>query len=199
MAPKKKDTANGNPLAFRITVEYRALTWFKPYETNPKKHEVAEVQQFAEAIRTFGFLIPVLARSDGELVDGHFRLDVAKMLGLTEVPVILVDHLSPAKIRALRLSIGRMAELQRWDADLVQTELEQVEQEGEVPLDADGAIGFELADIDEGIEAKEWDFSPTRDVHVVTITSPLPIADEIRERLRGLQGVSIEASTLQRT
>jgi ParB-like chromosome segregation protein Spo0J len=41
------------------------------------------------SIREFGFEIPVLARSDGEVVDGHLRMKAARKLGITEVPVIL--------------------------------------------------------------------------------------------------------------
>jgi ParB-like chromosome segregation protein Spo0J len=44
------------------------------------------------SIREFGFKIPVLARSDGEVVGGHLRLKAARKLGITEVPVILCDE-----------------------------------------------------------------------------------------------------------
>ncbi len=50
----------------------------------------------AAASGKFGFEIPVLARSDGEVVDGHLRLKAARKLGITEVPVILCDEWSPA-------------------------------------------------------------------------------------------------------
>jgi hypothetical protein len=60
-------------------------------------------------IREFGFNTPVLARSDGEVVDGHLRLKGACKLGLTEIPVILCDEWTPAQVKAFRLMVNRSA------------------------------------------------------------------------------------------
>ena len=62
------------------------------YARNPRKNDAA-VDRMVASIREFGFKIPVLARSDGEVVDGHLRLKAARKLGLTEVPVILCDSI----------------------------------------------------------------------------------------------------------
>jgi ParB-like chromosome segregation protein Spo0J len=61
----------------------------------------------AESIREFGFKIPVLARSSGDVVDGHLRLKAAEKLGLTEIPVILCDDWSEAQVKAFRLLVNR--------------------------------------------------------------------------------------------
>src|SRR5215469_8338123 len=58
------------------------------YARNPRKNDAA-VDRMCSSIREFGFKIPVLARSDGEVVDGHLRLKAARKLGITEVPVML--------------------------------------------------------------------------------------------------------------
>ena len=67
-------------------------TWpigqFVPYARNPRKNDQA-IDRMADSIREFGFKIPVLARSTGEVVDGHLRLKGATKLGLSELPVIL--------------------------------------------------------------------------------------------------------------
>src|SRR5215831_13561820 len=57
------------------------------YARNPRKNDAA-VDRMCSSIREFGFKIPVLARSDGEVVDGHLRLKAARKLGITDVPVI---------------------------------------------------------------------------------------------------------------
>src|SRR5205085_4975379 len=62
-----------------------------PYARNPRKNDTA-VDRMAASIREFGFKIPVLARSNGDVVDGHLRLKAATKLGITEVPVILCDE-----------------------------------------------------------------------------------------------------------
>ena len=61
------------------------------YVRNPRKNDAA-VDRMCSSIREFGFKVPVLARSDGEVVDGHLRLKAARKLAITEVPVILCDE-----------------------------------------------------------------------------------------------------------
>lgn len=94
-----------------------------PYAGNPRKNDHA-VEAVASAIKRFGFRVPVLAKSDGSLIDGHLRVKAAKHLGMEEVPVVLCDDLSEADIKALRISINRMAELADWDSELLSAELE---------------------------------------------------------------------------
>jgi ParB-like chromosome segregation protein Spo0J len=61
------------------------------YARNPRKNDAA-VDRMCGSIREFGFKIPVLARSDGEVVDGHLRLKAARKLGITDIPVLLCDE-----------------------------------------------------------------------------------------------------------
>jgi ParB-like chromosome segregation protein Spo0J len=75
------------------------------YARNPRKNDKA-VDRMCSSIREFGFKIPVLARSDGEVVDGHLRLKAARKLGIAEVPVILCDEWSPAQVKAFRLMVN---------------------------------------------------------------------------------------------
>jgi hypothetical protein len=88
------------------------------YARNPRKNDAA-VDRMVASIREFGFKIPVLARSDGEVVDGHLRLKAARKLGLTEVPVILCDEWTPAQVKAFRLMVNRSVTWADWDEDLL--------------------------------------------------------------------------------
>src|SRR5260221_5168209 len=81
-------------------IEYWPLDKLVFYARNPRKND-AVVDRMCSSIREFGFKIPVLARSDGEVVDG--RLKAARKLGITEIPVILCDEWSPLQVKALRL------------------------------------------------------------------------------------------------
>src|SRR3981081_2617534 len=76
------------------------------YARNPRKNDSA-VDRMCGSIREFGFKVRVLARSDGEVVDGHLRLKAARKLGITEVPVILCDEWSEAQVKAFRLIVNR--------------------------------------------------------------------------------------------
>ena len=73
------------------------LSRLVPYRRNPRKNDHA-VDQMAASIKQFGFKIPVLARSDGQVVDGHLRLKAAGKLSLAEIPVILCDEWNDAQV-----------------------------------------------------------------------------------------------------
>ena len=56
-----------------------------PYHRNPRKNDRA-IDRMTASIQEFGFKIPILARSSGEVVDGHLRLKAALKLALPETP-----------------------------------------------------------------------------------------------------------------
>jgi len=95
------------------------------YARNPRKNDAA-VDRMCGSIREFGFKIPVLARSDGEVVDGHLRLNAARKLGITEVPVILCDEWTPAQVKAFRLMVNRSVTWADWDEELLALELQEL-------------------------------------------------------------------------
>src|SRR4030088_2192479 len=92
------------------------------YARNPRKNDAA-FDRMCSSIREFGFKIPVLARSDGEVVDGHLRLKAAKKLGIKEVPVILCDEWTPAQVKAFRLMVNRSVSWAEWDEEMLALEL----------------------------------------------------------------------------
>src|SRR5258708_10732355 len=121
------------------------------YARNPRKNDAA-VDRMCASIREFGFKIPVLARSDGEVVDGHLRLKAARKLGITEVPVILCDEWTPAQVKAFRLMVNRSVTWADWDEELLALELEDLQQS-----DFDLSLsGFDPGEID-GLLALEDD------------------------------------------
>jgi DNA modification methylase len=92
------------------------------YPRNPRKNDSA-VDRMCASIREFGFKIPCLVRSDGEVVDGHLRLKAARKLGIAEVPVILCDEWTPAQVKAFRLMVNRSVTWADWDETLLNEEL----------------------------------------------------------------------------
>src|SRR5689334_25366785 len=113
------------------------------------------------SIREFGFKIPILARGDGEVVDGHLRLKAARKLGITEVPVILCDDWTPAQVKAFRLMVNRSVTWAAWDEELIRLEL----------MDID-ASGFDLTLT--GFDAKEIDDLLLEDNPTEDVAPPLP-------------------------
>lgn len=108
-----------------IKFEHWPTSRLLPYARNPRKNDHV-VDQMAAAITEFGFRIPIIARSTGEVVDGHLRLKAALRLGLETVPVILADDLTPAQIKAFRILANRSATWADWDEDLLRLELEEL-------------------------------------------------------------------------
>jgi hypothetical protein len=113
----------------KLKVETWPIDKLIPYARNPRKNDQA-VEQVAAAIKEFGFRVPIVAKSDGLLVDGHLRLKAAQKLGLKEVPVVLADDLSDAQIKAFRISVNRMAELAEWDNELLALEFAELKDLG---------------------------------------------------------------------
>ena len=95
------------------------------YARNPRKNDAA-VDRMCGSIREFGFKIPVLARSNGEVVDGHLRLKAARKLGITEVPVILCDEWTEAQVKAFRIMVNRSVTWAAWDEELLAIELQEL-------------------------------------------------------------------------
>lgn len=112
----------------KLEQEIWKIDKFIEYARNPRENDHA-VDRISAAIREFGFRVPIIAKSDGTVVDGHLRLKAAKKLDLKELPVILADDLSETQIKAFRLSINKMAELADWDNELLILELEELQDE----------------------------------------------------------------------
>lgn len=113
--------------------ELKVETWpverLIPYARNPRKND-EQVERMASAIREFGFRIPVVAKSDGSVIDGHLRLKAAIMLGMSEVPVALADELTEAQVKAFRLLANKSANWAVWDDELLKLEFQDLKGMG---------------------------------------------------------------------
>src|ERR1700694_5488233 len=125
------------------------------YVRNPRKNDAA-VDRMCSSIREFGFKIPVLARSDGEVVDGHLRLKAARKLGswpggdTTGIPVILCDEWTEAQVKAFRLLVNRSVTWADWDAELLSLELLDLKK-----LDFDLSLtGFDMNELNTYLAAE---------------------------------------------
>ena len=112
-----------------MQIEYRPVASLIAYARNPRKNDHA-VEQMAGAIREFGFRIPIVAKSSGDVVDGHLRLKAALLLGMETVPVLLADDLTPSQIKAFRLLANRSATWADWDDELLGLELAELQEAG---------------------------------------------------------------------
>jgi len=126
-----------------LQIETRSIERLVPYVRNSRTHSEDQLAQIAASIAEFGFVNPVLIGADDVIVAGHGRVLAAKQLGMTEVPVVVLDHLSEAQRRALVIADNRIAESAGWDEAMLKAELAALREE-EFDLDLLGFSDDEL-------------------------------------------------------
>jgi ParB/RepB/Spo0J family partition protein len=123
----------------KVAVEYRPLAALKPDPQNARLHSDAQVAEIARSIQRFGFVNPVLAREDGQIIAGEGRWRAATKLGLIELPVIELRGLTDAQCRALGLADNRIGLNSSWDEELLAKSIEELTAAGESMAD----LGFD--------------------------------------------------------
>lgn len=116
----------------------------KQRPSNPRTHSKKQIAQIAASIKRYGFINPVLVDADDGIIAGHGRCEAAKIAGLSSVPTLIVDHLTPRQIREYVIADNKLAENAGWDRELLALELKELSIEG---LDAT-VLGFKPAEID---------------------------------------------------
>src|SRR3546814_19589825 len=91
-------------------LEMRALAELKPHPRNARTHDKKQVALIADSIGTFGFTNPILIDGAGTIIAGHARVEAAKLRGMSHVPVRVIDHLTPAQLRAYVIADNRTAD-----------------------------------------------------------------------------------------
>jgi DNA modification methylase len=120
----KTQTDHGNEQTHeRLRLGFWPLDRLVPSPRNARTHSDAQVAEIAGSIRAFGFTNPILVGDEGDVIAGHGRLAAARMLGLSEVPVIALQGLSETERRQLVLADNRIALNAGWDPDMLQLEL----------------------------------------------------------------------------
>ncbi|QDW41900.1 site-specific DNA-methyltransferase [Bradyrhizobium sp. KBS0727] len=133
-----------------IQIEYRAVAGLVLDARNPRQHSQRQINQLADSIQEFGFVMPVVVDGKGHVVVGHGRVLAAKKLRMPRIPVVEIRHLSQAQLKALRLADNRLAQHAHWDERLLGESLLELKV-----LDPDfdlSITGFSLSEIDLSIQ-----------------------------------------------
>ena len=147
-----------------LTIEMLAAVSLTPWARNARTHSKKQLRQIAESIQTFGFTNPVLVDGENVILAGHGRVEAAKMLGMTSVPCVRLDSMTPDQKRAYVLADNKLALNAGWDEELLAGELEALMSSD---LDFDiGVTGFSIPEIDgliDGVSLEE-EGNPEEDV-----------------------------------
>lgn len=143
-----------------------------PYANNPRLNDNA-VDAVAASIKEFGFKVPIVVDGENVIINGHTRLKAAHKLGLTQVPVIVADDLTPAQVKAFRLADNKTSELAQWDMAKLGIELEGIED-----IDMTD-FGFDFDELEE--DEPQADDTYTKKVNIPQYepTGECPTIDEL--------------------
>ena len=132
-----------------LAIETRPIARLIPYVRNARTHSGDQIAQIAGSIAEFGFVNPVLIGADDVIIAGHGRVLAAEKLGLAEVPVIVLSHLSESQRRALVIADNRIAENAGWDDAMLKAEI-AASHENDFDLDLLGFAEEELGRLLDG-------------------------------------------------
>ena len=107
-----------------LKIEYLPIKALKPYEKNTRKHQKKDVDNIARSIEKYGMCDAIgIWGEQNIIVEGHGRMMACKQLGMTEVPVVRLDHLTDDQRREYAIAHNATAELSEWDLDILPAEL----------------------------------------------------------------------------
>ena len=98
-----------------------------PYINNSRTHSDAQIGEIAASIREFGWTNPILIDGENGIIAGHGRLKAAMLLGMEEVPVIELSHLSETQKKAYIIADNKLAMNAGWDMELLKLEISELE------------------------------------------------------------------------
>ena len=110
-----------------MKIEIADIGSIKPYENNPRKLSEKAIEKVAMSLKEYGFRQPIVVDKDRIIVAGHTRFRASKKLGLKQVPVSIIDNLTPEQINAYRIADNRTAEESEWDNELLKMEIKELE------------------------------------------------------------------------
>jgi len=127
-----------------------------PYINNARTHSPEQINKLRSSLREFGFINPVIIDKDFNIIAGHGRVTAAKAENFTEVPCVLVDHLTEAQKKAYIIADNRMALDAGWDEGLLKVEIEALQAES-FDVSLTGFDASEIADLFENDDAEVQD------------------------------------------
>lgn len=111
----------------QISVEYLAPDRLVPAARKLRRRSPRQIRSVARSISDFGFLVPVLVDAELRIIAGHARVEAAKLLGMTSIPIIRVEHLTEAQRRLLAIADNVTPEGVEWEAGALTLELKEIQ------------------------------------------------------------------------
>ena len=105
------------------------------YELNNKDHQEEDISKIADSIKQVGMRNPVEVDENMVILSGHGRVEAAKMLWLTEIPVIVYNDMSEEQKKLYRHLANRTADFAKYDKEKIRQEILESEWEERLTLE----------------------------------------------------------------
>lgn len=112
-----------------LKIIYRPINELKRHKNNARTHPQSQIEQIINSVNEFGWTNPILIDEGDIIIAGHGRLESAEILGLNEVPCIVLSGLTDAQKRAYRIADNQLPLNAGWDIELLQSEIEALKLE----------------------------------------------------------------------
>ena len=184
------------PLAHELAIEYRNIDTLIPYVNNARTHSDDQVAQIAASIKEFGWTNPVLVDGDNGIIAGHGRVQAARTMDITSIPVIELHGLSDTQRRAYIVADNQLALQSGWDGEILLNELERLQLD-DFDISLTG-FGTDFGDLDFGDEVTEDDtYTRKIEVPIYEITGAKPSIPDLVDSVKADELLAeIEATEL---
>jgi ParB-like chromosome segregation protein Spo0J len=163
-----------------LKIEYVDINTLKEYEKNAKLHPQEQIEQIKKSIQEFNMIDPIGVWKDNSIIEGNGRYKACKQLGIKEVPIIRLDHLSDEERKAYTLAHNKLTMNSDFDLDILNDELDDI-------LNIDMSdFGFDLDLEDEFDEENLEDERQKEKVNVSIVLNSYNDYETIKERIENL-------------
>jgi ParB-like chromosome segregation protein Spo0J len=167
--PEKQSGNGSEMLPPNVRLTQLPIGELNPDPKNPRKHSRAQIEAIAKSMKAFGFNAPILINKQRQIITGHGRYEAAKLNGFTQVPVILLDHLTEAQAKAFKIADNRLAEMSAWDNPELALQLQELSN---IRLDFEVDVtGFTVPEIDLRIRSLDYP-QPLQDADAADMFTP---------------------------
>ncbi len=175
-----------------LKIEYVEINKLTHYANNSKIHTKEQIEHIANSIREFGFNDPLgIAGQDNVILEGNGRVEAAKIVGLTKLPCVRLDHMSSEEQQAYIIAHNSLSLETSLDDGILFQELKKLQDFDFTDFGIDVDKYLKTC-----IRVQKRILKPLRKVHYL-ISLDINKNDQIANliaRMQTIEGVEIEST-----
>jgi len=177
----------------KIKFEMMPISEVVEYGNNAKTHTPEQIRQIENSINSLGMNDPIgIDEKTKVILEGHGRLLACRNLGIAQVPVVLLGHLSQKEQRQYRLAHNKITMNTELDADILGQEMQDIENEMK-------GLGFpEMMTLTDEmpLDIQEEQIRPYKQIHILLSMAPEKLSQVkyLLEDILKMEGIEYEQS-----